>query len=130
VDQRIHILTRAAQTHAHPHCPGHVSTPTGSDLAPSEARVGGSPLIGGALRDWAEAEGIRFSPAPGTLAAALPFALDCCRRYIRESWRQWGFEKLTDFHLNEPGGYCPPSAPPFCVAILTSTELQTLEVSE
>ena len=103
---------------------------TGSDLALTEARVGGSPLIGGALRDWAEAEGIRFSPAPGTLAAALPFALDCCRRYLRESWAAWGFEKLADFHLNEPGGYCPPSAPPFCVEILTTTELKTLEVSE
>ena len=82
------------------------------------------------MGDWADAEGIQFAPAPSTLAAALPYALDCCRRYIRESWAAWGFERIEDFHLNQPGGSVPPSAPPFHVALLTNTVISTLEVPE
>jgi hypothetical protein len=102
----------------------------GTDRALLEARPRGRPLVGGAMRDWAESAEADFGTAPPTLADALPYALECCRRYIRESWAGWGFERLEDFHIGEPGGYVPSSAPPYHVAIITSTEIQTLEVPQ
>lgn len=102
----------------------------GDDLEVVEARIGGPPLLGGAIRDWAETEGVQFAPAPSTVAGALPYALDCARRCIRESWAAWGVERLEEFRYDQPGGRVPPSAPPYHAAVLTATELQTLEVTE
>jgi hypothetical protein len=100
------------------------------DLEVVEARIGDSPLLGGAMRDWAHAEGIHFAPAPSTVAGALPYALDCARRYIRESWAACGVERLEEFRHDQPGGRVPPSAPPYHAAVLTATGLQTLEVPD
>ena len=91
--------------------------------------IGGLPLVGGAMGAWAREQGIQFGPAPASLEQAIPYALECCRRYIRESWRAWGFEHYEDFHAGEPGGHVPPSAPPYQLAIITD-HVETLEVPQ
>jgi hypothetical protein len=108
--------------------PDVVLVTTGS-VAGLKASRGGAPLVGGAMGSWAREEGIKFGLAPRRLEHAIPFALLCCRRYIRESWRAWGFERYEDFHAGEPGGHVPPSAPPYQLAVITD-HIETLEVAE
>ncbi len=93
--------------------------------------VGGEPIVAGAMGHWA-AGAVTFGPAPRTLTEAVPFALECCRRHLREQWHEWGFERLEDFTgiRGEPGGAIPPSAPPFRVVTITASDIQTMEVRE
>jgi len=102
----------------------------GTDLELIQAKPGERPLIAGAMKDWADSAEVQFEPAPSTLADALPYTIECCRRYVREEWAGWGFERLEDFHIGEPGGYVPPSAPPYHVAIITNNEIKTMEVHQ
>jgi hypothetical protein len=94
------------------------------------AEVGGAPLVGGAMQDWAAHAGVGFGLAPTTVADAVPFALASCRRYIVESWAEAGCSRYEDFHAGKPGGRVPPSAPPFHVAVITSAKTDALAVSK
>lgn len=102
----------------------------GTNLELQEARPGGPPLIGGAMLGWVVDSRARLAAPPRRLAEAVPYAIDCCRRCILETWREWGFERFEDFHAGEPGGHVPPFAPPFHLAMVTATDLRTLEVLE
>jgi hypothetical protein len=96
-----------------------------------ELAMGGGALVGGAMGDWARSEGVTYSP-PATLVEAVPYAIAACRDHLRRFWHAHGFERLEDFTgINgEPGGYIPPSAPPFHVVTVTASGIQTLEVAE
>jgi hypothetical protein len=98
----------------------------GTDVDLVEAKPGG-PLVGGAMRDWVHSVGADFGPLPRMLEDAIPFVIESCRRYVHEQSRAWGFEKFEDFNIGKPGGFVPPFAPPFQLAVITNTEIQTME---
>jgi len=102
----------------------------GNGQTRSERAVCGSALVGGAMGDWARTEGVTYSP-PATLAEAVPFAVESCRDHLWRFWHANGFERLADFTglRGVPGGAIPPSAPPFHLAVITATAIESLEFS-
>jgi len=112
------------------HAPELLLTTTADTSGLQRAAIAAEPLVAGAMGRWAREAGVRFAIAPRRLEQAIPYALECCRQYIRESWRAWGFEHYEDFHAGEPGGHVPPSAPPYQLAVITTAGIETMEVPE
>jgi hypothetical protein len=82
-------------------------------------------LIGGAIEQWAQREGLSKSTPP-TVEAAIDRVVEICRAYIADLCRHARVENFKDFTglRGEPGGLLPPSAPPFHVAVITPREVK------
>lgn len=84
--------------------------------------------VAGCMSDWADARGLHGAPTPATLEATVELAIESCRAFILESYREWGIEGWH--YESKPGAPIPPMAFPIHVAVMTPSTVTRKEISE